>query len=149
MIDVPADRPVIGTIVTPRHSNQPLRQGFRRIVGVLASLLLAASVLVVPDSLASAARAGAGSALHTEGSRIVTESGADLTIRAVNWFGLETPNCAPHGLWQVSLDQAMNQIASFGFNTIRLPFSSECLAGGAVSGVDARVNPDLQGLTPL
>ena len=45
----------------------------------------------------------------------------------------------------------MDQIASFGFNTIRLPYSSECLAGtaAAVSGVDSRRNPGLQGLTPL
>jgi endoglucanase len=64
---------------------------------------------------------------------------------------METSNCAPHGLWQISLDQAMDQIAAMGFNTIRLPFSSECLAGTAqsVSGVDSRANPDLQGLTPL
>jgi len=89
--------------------------------------------------------------LHTEGSRIVTAAGADFTIRAVNWFGMETANCAPHGLWQISLDQAMDQIASFGFNTVRLPYSSECLAGTAtsVSGVDSRLNPELQGRTPL
>jgi len=89
--------------------------------------------------------------LHTNGSQIVTPSGDDFTIRAVNWFGMETSNCAPHGLWQISLDQGMEQIASFGFNTIRLPYSSECLAGGAgsVSGVDSRLNPGLQGLTPL
>ena len=85
--------------------------------------------------------------LHTEGSEIVTPSGDDFTIRAVNWFGMETSNCAPHGLWQISLDQAMDQIASFGFNTIRLPYSSECLAGtaGSVSGVDSRLNPEIAG----
>jgi endoglucanase len=89
--------------------------------------------------------------LRTDGSEIVTPSGDDFTIRAVNWFGMETSNCAPHGLWQISLDQAMDQMASFGFNTIRLPYSSECLAGtaAAVSGVDGRLNPRLPGLTPL
>ncbi len=89
--------------------------------------------------------------LRTDGSEIVTPSGDDFTIRAVNWFGMETSNCAPHGLWRISLDQAMDQIASFGFNTIRLPYSSECLAGtaAAVSGVDSGLNPGLQRLTPL
>ncbi|MGS0684700.1 cellulase family glycosylhydrolase [Nakamurella sp. GG22] len=89
--------------------------------------------------------------LHTDGSRIVTETGDEVIVRAVNWFGMETSNCAPHGLWQISLDQAMDQIASFGFTAIRLPYSSECLAGSgsSVSGVDSRVNPDLQQLSPL
>ena len=45
----------------------------------------------------------------------------------------------------------MDQIASFGFNAIRLPFSSECIEGTAasVSGVDSRLNPELQGLSPV
>ena len=112
---------------------------------------MTASALAVPVAGAPSASAGNPSWLHTSGSRIVTESGEDFTIKAVNWFGMETPNCAPHGLWQISLDQAMDQIASFGFNAIRLPFSSECLAGtvASVSGVDRQVNPGLQGLTPL
>ncbi len=64
---------------------------------------------------------------------------------------METSNCAPHGLWTITLDQAMDQIAAFGFNAIRLPYSSECMAApaSAVSGVDSWRNPTLVGLTPL
>jgi endoglucanase len=105
---------------------------------------------VISTSAASAA-ADTTPRLHTQGSEILTETGEQFTIRAVNWFGLETSNCAPHGLWRISLDQAMDQMASFGFNTIRLPFSSECIAApaSAVSGVDTWRNPGLVGLTPL
>jgi len=122
----------------------------RIMVGLLAGFAVLASAALVPPSAASPAPVGDNSWMHTDGSRIVTERGDDATIRAVNWFGMETTNCAPHGLWQISLGQAMDQIASFGFNAIRLPYSSECLAASAaaVSGVDSRVNPDLQGLTP-
>ena len=67
----------------------------------------------------------------------------------MNWFGLETANCAPHGLWQISLDDGLAQIASFGFTTIRLPFSNECIAGSTTSGIDAAKNPELVGKTPL
>ncbi|MBM9474887.1 cellulase family glycosylhydrolase [Nakamurella flavida] len=87
--------------------------------------------------------------LHTNGSAIVTESGTPVTLKAVNWFGMETSNCAPHGLWQISLDQGLDRIAAFGFTTLRLPFSNECLRSTApVSGIEAR-NPELAGRTPL
>jgi endoglucanase len=147
---VPANRHIDDRIVTQGHRRTAGSQRFHRIVVVLTGLAVALSLLAAPDARASSSQVEELSALHTEGSRILTESGDDFTIRAVNWFGMETSNCAPHGLWQISLDQAMDQISSFGFNTIRLPFSSECLAGTSalVSGVDARLNPDLQGLTP-
>ena len=118
--------------------------------GAFYAVVLAATLVTVSASAASAP-VDSTPHLHTDGSRIVTESGEGFTIRAVNWFGLETSNCAPHGLWTISLDQAMDQIASSGFNAIRLPFSSECLAASAsaVSGVDAGRNPTLVGKTPL
>jgi endoglucanase len=102
----------------------------RFAVSMLASAVMVVSSLGGGAGLAASAMSrttATTSWLHTDGSRIVTDSGDDFTIRAVNWFGMETSNCAPHGLWQISLDQAMDQIASFGFTTIRLPYSSECV----------------------
>ena len=87
--------------------------------------------------------------LTTSGSTIQTSTGKPYTIKAVSWFGLETSSCAPHGLWQISLDAGLAQIASFGFNTIRLPFSNECLAASAPSSIRYDLNPDLAGKTPL
>ncbi|HYI55457.1 MAG TPA: cellulase family glycosylhydrolase, partial [Microlunatus sp.] len=87
--------------------------------------------------------------LHTDGATIKTADGRPYVIKAVAWFGMETANCAPHGLWQIGLDDGLAQIASFGFTTIRLPFSNECLHASATTGIDARTNPDLVGLSPL
>ena len=88
--------------------------------------------------------------LHTSGSQILDAANAPFRIRAVNWFGMETSNCAPHGLWQISLDSGMAQIAGFGFNTIRLPFSNQCIGQTTpVQGIDAVHNPGLQNKTPL
>ncbi|WP_344811005.1 glycoside hydrolase family 5 protein [Microlunatus aurantiacus] len=87
--------------------------------------------------------------LHTDGSTIRTADGRPYVIKAVAWFGMETPGCAPHGLWQIGLDDGLAQIASFGFTTIRLPFSNACLHGSTTDGIDARTNPELVGLTPL
>jgi endoglucanase len=106
------------------------------------------SIVGLPAAPAIAAPAAAGW-LHTEGARIVDADDDRYIVKAVNWFGLETANCAPHGLWQISLDDGLAQIASFGFNTIRLPFSNECIAGSTTSGIDAAKNPGLVGKTPL
>ncbi len=88
--------------------------------------------------------------LHTSGSQILDASNKPFQIKAVNWFGMETSNCAPHGLWQIGLDSGMAQIAGFGFNAIRLPFSNQCIEQTTpVSGIDATKNPTLQNKTPM
>ncbi|TAJ46968.1 MAG: glycoside hydrolase family 5 protein [Herbiconiux sp.] len=87
--------------------------------------------------------------LHTDGATIETADGSPYVIKAISWFGLETGNCAPHGLWSISLDSGLAQIASMGFNTIRLPYSNECLAQSASSSINEAANPTLAGLSPL
>ncbi|MBM9469510.1 cellulase family glycosylhydrolase [Nakamurella leprariae] len=126
----------------------------RRVTALVAGAALVTTAAVVTPAFSGGTSSSTADAatpdgwLHTDGARIVTQSGDDFRIRAVNWFGLETSNCAPHGLWQISLDQGLEQIASFGFNTIRLPFSNECLHSTApASGIDATRNPELVGRT--
>ena len=115
-----------------------------------ASALLAAVALVAGFGVVSApASASESGWLHTDGARIVTEAGEAHTIRAVSWLGLETSNCAPHGLWTISLDEGLQTIAGLGFNAIRLPYANECLTASSTSSIDANANPDLVGLTPL
>ncbi|MEQ6900488.1 glycoside hydrolase family 5 protein [Nocardioides sp. YIM 152588] len=87
--------------------------------------------------------------LHTRGNRIVNAKGKVRRIKAISWFGLETEICAPHGLWQESLDSIVDRIAGFGFNTIRLPYANTCLRDAVASSIDLVQNPDLAGLTPL
>ncbi len=73
-----------------------------------------------------------------------------MEIAGVNWFGLESDVYAPHGLWTRNYQDMMDQMAALGFNTIRLPYSSEMLhTTAAPSGIDYSLNPDLQGLAPI
>ncbi len=89
-------------------------------------------------------------AWSTVGTEIVDGDGDVVQIRGVNWFGFETQNGFPHGLWQRGLDDMLDQIADLGFNTIRLPFSAAMLDDDApVSGIDVNTNPDLDGLTSI
>jgi len=85
--------------------------------------------------------------LHTEGNQIVDAGGATVKIAAVNWFGMETTNYAPHGLWTASYKTMMQEMVKQGFNTIRLPFSDQLFAAGSTpNGIDFSKNPDLAGL---
>ena len=96
---------------------------------------------------------GSGSplgAVHTEGGKLVGADGQEVRLTGVNWFGLETPNFAPHGLWARNWQDMLDQVAAAGFNCIRLPFSNQVLdAGSLANSIDATKNPDLQGLTGL
>ncbi|MCS5498837.1 cellulase family glycosylhydrolase [Cnuibacter physcomitrellae] len=119
-----------------------------RLGAVALAALLPATALAVAQAPAPAVAATSGW-LHTEGAAIKTEAGQTYTIKAVAWFGMETSNCAPHGLWSISLDAGLASIASMGFNTIRLPFSNECLAQASSTSINQNANPDLVSLTPL
>lgn len=89
-------------------------------------------------------------ALSTLGNQIVDESGVAVRLAGVNWFGLETTNFAPHGLWSRGYVEMMDQMKAEGFNTIRLPFSDELFDPGSMpNGIDFSQNPDLQGLAGI
>jgi aryl-phospho-beta-D-glucosidase BglC (GH1 family)/cellulase/cellobiase CelA1 len=88
--------------------------------------------------------------LSTSGNQIVDSAGHSVQIAGVNWFGFESTNMSPDGLWTRGYKDMMDQMVQLGFNTIRLPFSSEMLhSTAAPSGIDFSKNPDLQGLSAL
>ena len=120
----------------------------RRVLAVLAAVVLTAS-FTVPAAPADAASAPL-SWLRTNGNKVqYVSTGKTFTIRATSWFGMETDVCAPHGLWSISLDQGMAQIAGMGFNTVRVPFSNECLSKKSVGSVNTALNPKLAGASTL
>ena len=73
-------------------------------------------------------------------------SNQPVRIAGVNWFGLETGNYAPHGLWTRGYKEMLDQIKSLGYNTIRLPYSNQLFdAGSTPNGIDYSRNADLAG----
>jgi aryl-phospho-beta-D-glucosidase BglC (GH1 family) len=106
--------------------------------------------LVISDVSVIEGDPGAGGWLSTSGNQIVDSAGNNVQIAGVNWFGFESSNLAPHGLWTRGYQDMMKQMVDLGFNTIRLPFSSEMLhTAAAPNGIDFSRNPDLQGLSAL
>lgn len=86
--------------------------------------------------------------LHTSGSQILNASNQPVRLTGVNWFGLETSNFAPHGLWTRNMGSMLDQISSLGYNTIRVPFSNQLFDPGSnPNGIDYSQNQDLVGLT--
>ena len=124
----------------------PLRFLNRGLAGlVLCSLLL----LRLPPVTTQTSAAPSG-CLHTSGSKILNASNEEIKFSGVNWFGFETSSKAPHGLDVRSLKSILSQIKSQGYNVIRLPFSNAMLKPGAKpSGINYRLNADLEGLTSL
>jgi aryl-phospho-beta-D-glucosidase BglC (GH1 family) len=87
---------------------------------------------------------------HTSGNQILDSNNQPVRIAGVNWFGFETTNFAPHGLWARSYQSMMDQMKQLGFNTIRLPYSDQLFDSGSVpNGIDFNKNPDLPGLNGL
>jgi aryl-phospho-beta-D-glucosidase BglC (GH1 family) len=85
---------------------------------------------------------------HTSGNQIIDENGQTVRIAGVNWFGLETPDFAPHGLWTRGYKSMMDQMKQLGFNTIRLPYSDQLFdSASKPTNINYAQNPDLVGLS--
>lgn len=63
--------------------------------------------------------------------KLYNSASEPIRLTGVNWFGFETSNLAPHGLWVRDYHGILKQIQSLGFNTIRIPFCDAMFAPGA------------------
>lgn len=76
--------------------------------------------------------------MKTSGANIIDKNGNTVRLKSLNWFGAESSTKIPHGIWQRSYKEMIDQIASLGFNCLRIPFSGDTFTSGSVpvSGVD-------------
>lgn len=88
--------------------------------------------------------------LHTQAANLVDAQNQVVLLRGLNWFGLETNNLAPHGLWARSMDSMLDQMKDLGYNCLRIPFSNDLLRNTRQpTGIDFALNPQLAGLSGL
>jgi endoglucanase len=119
----------------------------RNAVFVVLTALLAMLTPVVVATPAAAAGAGYW---HTNGRQLLDSNNQPVRMTGINWFGLETANYSPHGLWTRSYRDMLDQMKSLKYNTLRLPYSNQLFdAGSAPNSIDYAKNPDLQGLSGL
>lgn len=114
---------------------------------VFAALLALLSVPAVPG----AARAAAGTGYwHTSGRQLLDANGRPVRMTGINWFGAETSDYVPHGLWTRNYKDMLDQIKGLGYNTLRLPYSNQLFDPGSTpTSIDYAKNPDLSGLDGL
>jgi endoglucanase len=108
--------------------------------------------LVVFAMWACPAVALASGYFHTSGNQILDDEGRPATLNGISWFGLETKDRVPHGLWQRSLDSYLDQLKGLGYNLLRIPWSDDIfkpLAPGRKLNINYSENPELKELTPL
>lgn len=124
---------------------------FKAIVkSILAGSLVLGAMGIGMAGLAPGHAEAAANYYHTSGNRIVDSAGNPAVFNGINWFGFETPNYSPHGLWTRSMDDVLDQIQERGYNLIRLPYSNQMFdPGSAPNSIDYDKNPDLKGLTPI
>jgi endoglucanase len=114
--------------------------------------LLLALVLVPLVGLASAKPASAAGTgyWHASGSQLLDANNQPVRMTGINWFGLETANYAPHGLWSRGYKDMLDQMKSLKYNTLRLPFASQLFDSGSTpNSIRYDLNPDLQGLSGI
>lgn len=119
----------------------------RRLMCAAGPFLLAVAILLTASQEAAAAP-GDGF-WSTSGSKIVDSTGSVVRFTGVNWFGFETSNVMPHGIWSANWKALLNRVKSMGLTVIRLPYSDDIMANQVVQGVNTAVNPDLVGITTL
>ncbi len=128
-----------------------MRVSLRLLLASLVATLVAATLSALPPASAAAAGTLPPLPLRTQGNRIVDATGQEVVLQGVNWFGMETSTHAPHGLWSRDYRDMLRQMASLGFNTVRLPFSLQSVRAATTNGIDygAGRNAALAGRTPL
>jgi endoglucanase len=148
------DRPPKKSLRKGLSSYLNSRQKAAKVPAAVALLTMAFTGCAAPSAAPAVEQVASVSGgqmgwLHTEGSKIKDEGGQTQVIKAVSWFGLETPDCVPHGLWTLKMDDGLKSIKSMGFNTVRLPYSNQCITSGKVStDTNFWANPDLKDKTP-
>ena len=106
----------------------------QKLFRISVPLLIAFVVmLLAPIFVVSPASAAGTGYWHTSGSKILDANNQLVKIAGINWFGFETGNYVFHGLWSRDYRDVLNQIKGLGYNTIRLPYSSQLLDPGIVS----------------
>ncbi len=93
----------------------------RRVLSPAIVMAFGFAALLLPAAPASAAPTG----WHTAGTKVLAPSGTEFVIGGVNWYGFETRDKVIHGLWARNFTDIVDQIAQYGFNTVRIPFSNE------------------------
>ncbi len=115
---------------------------------VLAAILLASTFVSYHVTDAVLAAPGQGY-WHTRGVRIYDANNREVHINGLTWYGMETNYWVPAGLDYQSYQRIMLEVKSFGYNSIRLPFSNQLVEQNPIITQKVAANPELVGMHAL
>lgn len=113
------------------------------------------ALLLVTFLAASVSSAQGAGYWHTRGNEILDVNNKQVRITGINWYGLETTSQVPGGLYAQDYKTILNTIKATGYNTVRIPFSSQMIETPASSlnisynNSLGMINADLAGLNSL
>ncbi|SMF31917.1 Aryl-phospho-beta-D-glucosidase BglC, GH1 family [Alteromonadaceae bacterium Bs31] len=125
------------------------------------AILTPAPTVMEADDTNIPADTGINNWLSVDGTKLRDSHGRLVRLTGVNWFGFETKNAIPFGLWARDYKDMLQQIADTGFNTVRIPFSDYIIDQSKADNaayhlgelditINASLNSDLNSsMTPL
>ncbi len=87
--------------------------------------------------------------LSASGNKLFDSTGKEVRLTGVNWFGFETSQYSPHGIWTRDTKSVLMQIKDLGFNTIRLPWCNDMLKPGASININSYGSDPYSGISPM
>ncbi|WP_271769897.1 cellulase family glycosylhydrolase [Aquimarina algiphila] len=87
--------------------------------------------------------------LTVSGNKLFDVQGKEVRLTGVNWFGFETQNYFPHGIWSRDMKSVLQQIKDLGFNTIRVPWANEMLNPGSTIAINSYGSDPYTGVSPM
>jgi endoglucanase len=70
-------------------------------------------------------------------------------LTGLNWFGFETAQFKPHGLWSRDMKSVLKQIKDLKFNCVRIPWTDAMLNPGATIQIDSYGTDPYSGISPM
>ena len=108
------------------------------------------SVLIIAAFIFAASfKLDAQNFLSVQGNKLIDSQGQEVVLTGVNWFGFETNNLFPHGIWSRDTKSMLQQIKDQGFNVIRLPWCNRILEADATINLNAYGTDPYTGVTPM
>jgi endoglucanase len=126
-------------------------QGLNRLSRLAVAVSLFASCALMPGT----GEAQPAGYWHTNAEHILDEQGQQVHIHGISWYGFETSNGVVGGLYAQDYKKLLSTLKSQGFNTIRIPYSSEMVETPSVApniafaNKQGPINIDLHGLNSL
>ncbi|AXT62469.1 T9SS C-terminal target domain-containing protein [Aquimarina sp. AD10] len=110
---------------------------------------LALLVVIFAVGLISKISAQQQNFLTVKGNKLYDVQGKEVRLTGVNWFGFETQNYFPHGIWSRDMKSVLQQIKDLGFNTIRVPWANEMLNPGSTIAINSYGTDPYTGISPM